>query len=509
MRKILEILFLCLCFSFNSTAQNNCIVSSNYKKVLCENDTAIINIEPKNANIFWYNSNKEKIDTGVIFKPYISQNSKFYLIHKQDIGNELILNGDFEQGNSFFQSDYYQKCNPGYLPQGAYCITNTSTQFYSTWTGCKDFKNKNGNFLVSDGANIPNQKIWCQTVNVEQNQEYAFSAWVTTLISINPPVMQFSINGKLLGNSFKSNETPCKWEEFFQVWNSENENTAEICIVNQNIEGEGNDFAIDEISLKKTCIFEDSIIISIDEPLKIDLGNSPKICEGDIYKLENNETNIVKTSYKWSTSETTPTINIQTPGNYWLEISNENECTAKDSIDVLAYFSPISALGNDTNVCFTVTEFLELNAGEANNIIWTKNNILISDSNILKITNGGEYKVSLSNGRNCTTEDYIFIDTLCSDVIFFPNAFTPNNDLINDEFKAYSIQTYFYELLIYNRWGNLIYISNDINDGWDGTYQNTPAPQDVYVYYCTYEIVNNKTNKISRKEKTGMFTLYR
>ena len=509
MQKIIAILFLTLCISFKTFAQNNCAVTSNYKKVLCEKDTTIVNIEPKNANIFWYNSNKEKIDTGVIFKPYITQQTTFYLIHKQDLGNELIVNGDFEQGNSFFRSDYYQKCNPGYLPQGAYCISNTSTQFYSTWTGCKDFKNSNGNFLVSDGASIPNQKIWCQTVNVEPNQEYAFSAWITTLISVNPPVMQFSINGKLLGEAFKSNDTPCKWEEFFQVWNSENENTAEICIVNQNIEGDGNDFAIDEISLKKTCIYEDSIKIKIDEPLKIDLGESPKICEGEFHKLENIETNPIKTTKKWSTSETTETIHIQSPGKYWLEITNEYNCKAKDSIEVLEYNSPISLLGNDTNICFAVSEFLELYAGEANNITWTKNNSILSDNNIIKITNGGEYKVSLSNGRNCTTEDYIFIDTLCSDVIFFPNAFTPNNDLINDEFKAYSIQTYFYELLIYNRWGNLVFKSNEIHEGWNGNYQNNPVPQDVYVYKCTYEIVNSDIQKITRKEKIGIFTLYR
>jgi len=509
LQKYVAILFIILYFHITIEAQNTCVVESNYTSILCEKDSALVSIQPKNANIFWYNSNKEKIDTGVIFKPYITQQSTFYLIHKQDVGNELIVNGDFEQGNNFFQSDYYINCNSGYLPQGAYCISNTSTQFYSTWTGCKDFKNNNGNFLVSDGASIPNQKIWCQTVNVEQNQDYAFSAWIATLISINPPIMQFSINGKLLGETFKSNNTPCKWEEFFQVWNSENENTAEICIVNQNIQGDGNDFALDGISLKKTCIYEDSIQISINEPLKINLGNSPTICEGDLHKLENLENNNVNLQYKWSTSQNSPQINIQSPGKYWLEITNDYNCTARDTIEVLAYNNPISVLGNDTNICFAVSPFIELYAGEAKFYTWTKNNRWLNDSSSIRINGGGEYKVILSNGKNCTTEDYIYIDTLCSEVIFFPNAFTPNNDLLNDQFKAYSIQTYFYELLIFNRWGNLVYKSNDIQEGWDGNYENNPAPQDVYIYQCTYEIVDSDRNKIIRKEKTGMLTLYR
>lgn len=140
------------------TAQNNCAVNIDFPKILCNPDTAIVNINPTSANIFWLNANKEKIDTGTLLKPYIQQNEKFYFIHKLDIGNELIVNGNFEQGNAHFTTDYYVQCSNGYLPQGAYCITPTSTQFYSTWTGCTDFKNPNGNFLVSDGASISNQK---------------------------------------------------------------------------------------------------------------------------------------------------------------------------------------------------------------------------------------------------------------------------------------------------------------------------------------------------------------
>jgi hypothetical protein len=53
MQKITVILFLILCLSFKTSAQNICVVSTNYTKVLCEKDTVNVSIEPKNANIFW------------------------------------------------------------------------------------------------------------------------------------------------------------------------------------------------------------------------------------------------------------------------------------------------------------------------------------------------------------------------------------------------------------------------------------------------------------------------
>lgn len=351
------------------------------------------------------------------------------------------------------------------------------------------------------------KKIWCQNVTVEQNKTYAFSAWVTSLIKINPPIMQFSINGNLLGEAFQTNPNPCEWEEFFQVWNSGNETNAEICIVNQNIAGNGNDFAIDEISLKETCIYEDSIEIKIDEPLQIDLGNSPTICEGDLHTLQNFASHNTNLSYLWNTGDTAESIQIQSTGKYWLKLTNDFNCSISDTLIVLPEATPESKLGLDTNICFEVLKSLTLYAGEAKYISWSKNNVEIDSKNYLEIFSSGEYKVNLSNGRNCTIEDYITIDTVCSDVIFFLNAFTPNNDRLNETFKAYCVQTFYYELLIYNRWGNLVFSSNNLQEGWDGTFNNQPASQDVYLYQCIYEIVYTQSNSVTRKVKNGTVVL--
>ncbi|UPT68899.1 MAG: gliding motility-associated C-terminal domain-containing protein [Sphingobacteriales bacterium JAD_PAG50586_3] len=67
-------------------------------------------------------------------------------------------------------------------------------------------------------------------------------------------------------------------------------------------------------------------------------------------------------------------------------------------------------------------------------------------------------------------------------ILYIPNAFTPNGDGINETFvpKGDGIETF--KMLIYNRWGELLYETTDLQQGWDGTYQGVLSQQDVYIY---------------------------
>ena len=76
--------------------------------------------------------------------------------------------------------------------------------------------------------------------------------------------------------------------------------------------------------------------------------------------------------------------------------------------------------------------------------------------------------------------------------IFFPNSFTPNGDYTNDlfEVKGYNIKKY--QLLIYNRWGELVYESNSLSDMWDGYYKKYMVQEDVYVYKALWQDIKSK-----------------
>ena len=83
--------------------------------------------------------------------------------------------------------------------------------------------------------------------------------------------------------------------------------------------------------------------------------------------------------------------------------------------------------------------------------------------------------------------------TPCQDeVIWIPSAFTPNGDNRNDIFRVMgNITSKEFSLQIYNRWGELIFESNDVEIGWDGTYKGTLVQDDIYTYrvFC---LVNSR-----------------
>ncbi|MFP4091103.1 MAG: gliding motility-associated C-terminal domain-containing protein [Cyclobacteriaceae bacterium] len=86
--------------------------------------------------------------------------------------------------------------------------------------------------------------------------------------------------------------------------------------------------------------------------------------------------------------------------------------------------------------------------------------------------------------------------------IFFPNAFTPNGDGINDVFvyKASLLQSVNFK--IYNRWGELLFFTEEIGEGWNGRYQNSAAPQGVYIYEL--QVTDEMGNFLTRR---GNFSL--
>jgi gliding motility-associated-like protein len=74
--------------------------------------------------------------------------------------------------------------------------------------------------------------------------------------------------------------------------------------------------------------------------------------------------------------------------------------------------------------------------------------------------------------------------------IEFPNAFTPNGDGENERFRPRVVgPANLDELLVFNRWGQVVYQGND-PDGWDGRFKGEPAPPEVYVYLATFRFPN-------------------
>ena len=105
----------------------------------------------------------------------------------------------------------------------------------------------------------------------------------------------------------------------------------------------------------------------------------------------------------------------------------------------------------------------------------------------LDISLNTEYKVhykvtavSKENNDICSVSNTIEVSP--SMYIYVPNSFTPNDDGLNDSFGGLGHGVKDYHLIIYNRWGELIFESDSINKQWDGKYHGESAPIGSYVY---------------------------
>ncbi len=88
--------------------------------------------------------------------------------------------------------------------------------------------------------------------------------------------------------------------------------------------------------------------------------------------------------------------------------------------------------------------------------------------------------------------------------LFITDAFSPNVDEVNDKFSVKGGALKTFNFMIYNRWGEKLYETDDLNFAWDGTYKGQDQPQDVYMFYCYYTGFDGK--KYSTK---GTITLLR
>lgn len=178
---------------------------------------------------------------------------------------ELIVNGDFSQGNTGFTTDYElgnSTSSIGILaPENTYAITTNPASVHRRFAACTNHAGT-PQIMVVNGSGIPNN-VWCQEVTVEPNTDYVFSAWLASMTNENPARLQFSINGVLLGDEMQAEPNTCLWRQFFATWRSGNGTVAEICIVNVNNDPAGNDFALDDISFRPLCIARDTIQVDV------------------------------------------------------------------------------------------------------------------------------------------------------------------------------------------------------------------------------------------------------
>lgn len=163
----------------------------------------------------------------------------------------LIVNGDFENGNTGFSSQYTYDPSPPIGGSDYYAIGNNPYPWngWNMWASFGDHTSGTGLMLIADGHRTPNMFVWQQTVNVASFTPYAFSFWGASSYSTSPAVLRVYINNVQLGELALPFQTG-QWVQFSTVWDSGSATQATIKLVDANTAGAGNDFVLDDISMQ-------------------------------------------------------------------------------------------------------------------------------------------------------------------------------------------------------------------------------------------------------------------
>ncbi len=190
------------------------------------------------------------------------------------------------------------------------------------------------------------------------------------------------------------------------------------------------------------------------------------------------------------------------PGEMQVEISN-NECvfTTVVTIDV-DEFANLPIISADPDTIF-VSEESRLNVENDDlswTYLWTPNGSLDFDDVPNPTATPAEtttYNVEITNENQCVAErtvTVVVIPTRCEEpFIFIPNAFSPNGDGLNDELFVRGLNIANVYLAVYNRWGQKVFESTSLFDGWDGTFKGKALAPDVYGYYLEVDCGDGQT----------------
>ncbi|MBT8220045.1 MAG: gliding motility-associated C-terminal domain-containing protein [Bacteroidia bacterium] len=236
---------------------------------------------------------------------------------------------------------------------------------------------------------------------------------------------------------------------------------------------------------KDGCFVNDSILISFQSLPTIILPTDVTICEGD----ETTVTPVTNgVSYEWSTGEATLATNLSEEGDFEFT-SYLNGCSSSTYISVFQDTRPSFSLGVDTVICEQTPLYLTANVSGAS-FEWSDGSELFSKT----VEKSGTYGLTVRKGA-CEVYEEISVEVKpCKEfAVYTPNVFSPDGDGKNDVFMPAidpAIQVHEYKFMIFSRWGSLIFETEQLGEGWDGTVNGTALSRGTYIYTIDFQFTD-------------------
>ncbi len=241
-------------------------------------------------------------------------------------------------------------------------------------------------------------------------------------------------------------------------------------------------------------------------PPPINLGADQLLCVGDSILLDATvfASATAPVDYRWEDGSTDSLRWVTEDGLYLVEIANR--CGRVSDLMEATFEEPLLPyLGGDTLRCQNEHIRLDARIEGVASYRWQDG----SNEAQYVTDHEGIFWVTVENSCGPVTDTVLVTDTDCTCSLFVPSAFTPNNDQHNDGFCiGYECELLAYDFKVYNRWGQLIWQTEDPSACWDGVSMTGGAvPEGVYVYILTYQSRENK--RAAKRTLNGTITLIR
>lgn len=364
---------------------------------------------------------------------------------------DFIKNGNFELGDTLFYTQYRKDT---IKLEGTYAIVKNPNSLFDLLEPCLDHTSNGGQYAIYNGSINANTIVWKQTVkNIKKNNDYQFSFFTTNINPKKPGLLRVLINNDILEPKASINSVTCVWDLSEYIWNSSNADSAEIILIDENLQPFGNDFGIDDISFKPIC------------SVKADKIRDTTICIGFKAHLNINVIDgFPPFKYEWTPNPTlndiftsTPEANPLQTTTYYAKVIDSIGCEYFDSVTVKVIDLPtfdITYNKPSTSICPCDSITLSGPTGNLKYLWSTKDttlNITVKESGIYNLLvineNGCEANSSIKISKLDAFSN-IAIDTLSVNIgekVTFPIRLIENKNVLDCGY------THFKTTIKYNR----------------------------------------------------------
>jgi gliding motility-associated-like protein len=343
----------------NPTITTNCadLCNSYCPAILASSDTTIcdgnsvqLGVSGGFANYSW--SPPAGLSDPSIANPIASPvTTTTYTVTGTTVDSNLFVNPDFALGNYGFTSGQiysasYSPCNffvgPSFFTMSLYFPDHTATS--------------DNYFMSVDGCPSGPTTLWEQLVpSITMNTDYEFSFWASRADAVQP---EFEIHaiGNVTGDITLATQAGIPyasvwtWDQYgVPVWNSGLNTSVTFKIVNLETNGYGNDFGLDDFSLRRICTDTDEVTVSVGSSTSVlDLGNDTTLCGSGVVVLDAGP---AFQQYTWHDGSDDETYTAFGPGVYWVTVIDPCGGTLTDTVTVSSSPSPSVDILSDTSIC--------------------------------------------------------------------------------------------------------------------------------------------------------------